>query len=106
MLRGNKLNTAAGRYINSYWRSPSPGNIRAFCKVCGSNMPVLEEEDTHVIIPAGGLDDDPIVRPARHFHTASKAPWFEITDAVPQFAEYPPEEFRVELESAWNKAAR
>ena len=71
----------------------SPGNVRAFCKVCGSNVPVLEEEDTHVIIPAGSLDDDPIVRPVVHIHTGSKAPWFEITDALPQFAEYPPQEF-------------
>ena len=71
----------------------SAGNFRAFCKVCGSNVPVLEEEGTHVIIPAGTLDDDPNVRPIVHIHTASKAPWFEIADALPQFAEDPPSEF-------------
>ncbi len=76
----------------------SPGNIRAFCKVCGSNMPVLEEEGTHVIIPAGALDDDPGIRPIVHLHTASKAPWFEITDALPKFAELPPSEFWAEHE--------
>jgi len=76
----------------------SPENVRAFCKVCGSNMPVLEEEGTHVIIPAGSLDDDPNVRPVVHIHTASKAPLFEITDALPQFAEFPPEEFWAGLE--------
>ncbi len=78
----------------------SPGNVRAFCKVCGSNMPVLEEADTHVVIPAGSLDDDPIVRPVVHIHPASKAPWFKITDALPQFAEYPPGEFWAEFESS------
>lgn len=83
----------------------SPENVRAFCRVCGSNMPVLEEEDTHVIIPAGSLDDDPIVRPVVHIHTASKAPWYEITDALPQFAEYPPEEFWAEFESTRNETA-
>ena len=25
---------------------------------CGSNVPVLEDEGTHVIVPAGALDDD------------------------------------------------
>ncbi len=71
----------------------SPGNVRAFCRVCGSNMPVQEEEGAHVIIPAGTLDDDPGVRPIVHFHVASKAPWYEITDTVPAFDEFPPAEF-------------
>ena len=74
----------------------SPGNVRAFCKFCGSNMPVLEGEGTHVIVPAGTLDDDPQVRPMVHIHTASKAPWFEITDALPQFPAFPPDEFWAE----------
>ncbi len=71
----------------------SPGNFRAFCKVCGSNMPVLEGENTHVIIPAGVIDDDPGVRPIVHIFTAFKAPWHDITDALPQFAEFPPKAF-------------
>jgi hypothetical protein len=74
----------------------SPGNIRAFCRVCGSNMPVREEQGAHVIIPAGTLDDDPGVRPIVHTHTASQAPWFAIGDDLPQFAGYPPEEFWAE----------
>jgi hypothetical protein len=76
----------------------SPGNVRAFCSVCGSNVPVLEDEGEHVIIPAGSLDDDPVVRPVVHIQTASRAPWFEITDALPQFAEFPPDEFWADYE--------
>ena len=75
----------------------APFASRAFCRICGSNVPVLEDEGAHVIVPAGGLDDDPGVRPVMHFHVASKAPWFEITDGVPEFAEYPPEDFWLSL---------
>lgn len=82
----------------------SPGNFRAFCRVCGSNMPVIEDGGAHVIIPSGALDHDPVVRPIVHIHTASKAPWFEITDALPQFAEFPPEEFWAKYEGAQNDA--
>ncbi len=71
----------------------SPGTWRAFCRVCGSNLPVLEEEGTHVIIPAGTLDDDPGVKPIVHIHVASKAPWCDITDTVPQFGDDPPDAF-------------
>jgi hypothetical protein len=61
-------------------------------------MPVLEDEGTHVVIPAGTLDDDPGVRPVVHIHTSSKASWYTITDALSQFAEFPPEEFWAKYE--------
>lgn len=76
----------------------SPGSYRAFCRVCGSNMPVIEDEGTHVIIPAGAIDGDPGVRPVVHIHTVSKAAWYDITDGLPQFAEFPPDEFWVPFE--------
>jgi hypothetical protein len=30
------------------------------------------------------------MRPLAHIFVASKAPWFDITDAYPQYAELPP----------------
>ena len=39
--------------------------------------------------PLGALDDDPGVRPRFHVFVAYKAPWFDITDALPQFQELP-----------------
>jgi len=35
----------------------------------------------------GALDADPGVRPRNHIFVGSKAPWFEITDSLPQFKE-------------------
>jgi len=35
-------------------------------------------------VPAGLLEDDPGVRPRLHVFTASKAPWWEINDDLPQ----------------------
>jgi len=43
-----------------------------------------------VLIPAGGLDDDPVARPMANVYVGSKAPWYEISDGLPQFAEMPP----------------
>jgi hypothetical protein len=40
-------------------------------------------------LPLGLLNDDPGIRPQLHVHVASKAPWFTITDDLPQFAELP-----------------
>ena len=35
---------------------------------------------------------------SNRIHTASKAPWYEITDTLPQFAEFPREEFWAKYE--------
>jgi len=40
-------------------------------------------------IALGTLDDDPGIRPERHIYVGSKAPWFEITDDLPQHDELP-----------------
>jgi hypothetical protein len=63
----------------------SPGNHRGFCRVCGS--PIVSKFDAYpdyLGLPFGALDDDPGVRPKKHMHVASKAPWFTITDDLPQ----------------------
>jgi hypothetical protein len=43
-----------------------------------------------VNIPAGLLDDDPVVRPTLHVFVGSKAPWWEIADGLPQHEKWLP----------------
>ena len=62
----------------------------AFCRQCGGSLPKVSIERGIAIIPAGTLDTDPVMRPQRHIFTHYKAPWFEITDSLPQFPEGPP----------------
>ena len=62
---------------------------QVFCRTCGSCMPRIDPDRQIAAIPMGGLDDDPAVRPQRHIYVGSKAPWFEITDALPQDEEHP-----------------
>lgn len=63
---------------------------RYHCKNCGSPLPLVEEWDHLVGIPAGLLDNDPQVRPSSHIFVESKAPWWEIQDDLPQHATWPP----------------
>ncbi|HTY57111.1 MAG TPA: GFA family protein [Candidatus Binataceae bacterium] len=70
----------------------SPGTTRTFCKVCGSTMVSLFDDDPETLgLAMGTLDDDPGVRPSFHVFVASKAPWFEITDSLLQFETVPPD---------------
>ena len=38
-------------------------------------------------IRLGSLEEDPGLRARVHVYVADKAPWYEITDALPQFKE-------------------
>jgi hypothetical protein len=65
----------------------SPGVIRTFCKRCGSNLQFISDQRPSILsLALGTLDDDPNVQAALHIFVASKAPWFEITDQLPQHA--------------------
>ena len=63
---------------------------QAFCSRCGGKLPRVDARRDLAVIPLGALDDDPGVRPGEHIFVASKAPWFEISDALPRHAEYAP----------------
>ena len=68
----------------------SPGNHRAFCGVCGSRAPSVAPDGKLYFVPAGLLEGDPGIKPALHMFVGSKAPWWEITDDLPQFEEWVP----------------
>jgi hypothetical protein len=58
------------------------------CGVCGSLLYSVVRDGAYVHVPMGSLVDEPTIRPAGHIFVGSKAPWFEITDDLPQFEEY------------------
>ncbi len=68
----------------------SPGVHRCFCRVCGSRVPSTARDGELYFVPAGLLDDDPGVKPALHIFVGSKAPWWHITDDLPQFEKWVP----------------
>lgn len=55
------------------------------CGVCGSLLFSVVREGAYVHVAMGSLADAPGIRPTKHIFVGSKAPWFEITDDLPQF---------------------
>ena len=75
--------------IGSYRSSPDVR--RTFCKRCGATLQFIRESRSGSFsLALGTLDDDPEIRPSAHIFVGSKAPWFEIADALPQYDERPP----------------
>ncbi len=58
------------------------------CGICGSLLYSVVRDGAYVHVALGSLIDDPTIRPSEHIFVASKAPWFDITDELPQAAEY------------------
>ena len=54
------------------------------CATCGSLLYSVVREGLWVHVAMGSLVDDPTIRPSDHIYVGSKAPWFEITDDLPQ----------------------
>jgi len=75
------------------------GNIRiygdvmthdAHCKNCGSLLYSIVQQGTMAHVTYGTLVDAPSLAPQAHIFAASKAPWYEIRDLLPQYPEFPP----------------
>jgi len=67
----------------------SPQGTRNSCGVCGSTVPMTMPAYSLVLLPAGPLEGDLGIKPAAHIFVGSKAPWYTITDDLPQHQEYP-----------------
>lgn len=62
----------------------------AFCTHCGGKVPRRSPERALAIVPMGALDGIPSFKPQMHIYVASKAPWYDIDDTLPQCAGPPP----------------
>jgi hypothetical protein len=58
------------------------------CAACGSFLFSVVRNGAYVHVAMGSLVDTPTIRPTEHIFVGSKAPWFEITDDLPQREEY------------------
>ncbi len=83
-IRSSGWNTIKGEEYIKFYES-SLGEYKAFCSECGSSLYTKFDRQPEVLgFPLGTLDTDPNVRATRHIYVGSKAPWYDITDDLPQ----------------------
>lgn len=83
-------------------RGYTQGNVtKHFCSTCGSNLTSTYANRPNVIgVPLGGLEQHPGNTPQAHIFVDSKSPWHEITDALPQYPQWPGDEAAVRQTSS------
>ncbi len=73
------------------WYESSPGCLRGFCACCGSTLAMQERRSPEIIsISVAALDTQPTQGLVANQFVGSKAPWYEITDALAAYDEGPP----------------
>ncbi len=67
------------------------GDHEARCRGCWARVywTRTTPERVYVRIPYGTLIDEPALKPMAHMFVASKAPWYQILDDLPQHDGYP-----------------
>jgi hypothetical protein len=75
--------------IRSYKVPEAQRFTNCFCSVCGGRLPRYVKETDMIIIPAGSLDSDPMIKPGARIFWDSRASWSCSGDKLPFHAEYP-----------------
>jgi len=84
-IERGKLEITRGAGTLFMYGAPDAHDTR--CAVCGSLLFSVVRDGEYVHVAMGSLVDAPSIRPTDHIFVGSKAPWFEITDDLPQSVE-------------------
>lgn len=63
--------------------------LTTFCGQCGSPLPRQIPEMGMIAVPAGSLDENPLLSPQAHIFWDSRAKWLEPEVELPLYDEYP-----------------
>lgn len=85
-IERSKLEVTDGADRLLVWGDDGGNHTR--CAICGSLLYSVVRDGEYVHVALGSLIDEPSIRPTEHIFVGSKAPWFEITDELPQNEEY------------------
>jgi hypothetical protein len=77
-------------YITRYELEEARHYASTFCSHCGSSLPWLAQTGKAVMVTAGTLDEDPVIRPTQGIYCTSRAMWYTDPAELAQYEELPP----------------
>ena len=76
--RSDRIHWVSGSDLIKRYDPEKPGVIsKCFCSHCGSLVPYISAKSGKLVIPAGGLKDDPIIRPQDNIFWQDRAHWYD-----------------------------
>ncbi len=90
-----KFNWLAGTdWVGRFEPADTKYFATSFCRQCGSSLPWLSKGGKTMIIPAGTLDSDPVIRPIQNIFYGSRAMWYHPVGDLPVHDAMPPKKPR------------
>ncbi|MGO1119582.1 GFA family protein [Rhodovibrionaceae bacterium A322] len=87
--QAEKFSWLSGEESVKRYRLPDRLFSTAFCDTCGSGLPFLNSRKTHMIVPAGALDDEPSFREAHNIFCSEQPHWSQEGDKAPRHKTFP-----------------
>jgi len=76
-------------YIGRYDHPEAKYFTTCFCSICGSTLPWHVKTGVNVIVPAGTLDDIPLIKPQQNIYWSSRAAWYHHPDELQYYEDSP-----------------
>jgi len=90
LFKYDKAEWLTGEKLLKSYKVPDANSFsNIFCGNCGSRMPRIDKEKQFVVVPAGGLDSEPGMKPIARIFENSRAEWSKASDGMICFEEYP-----------------
>jgi hypothetical protein len=71
----------------SQFNLPATRHSKGFCRTCGSALPI--QSGGMLVVPAGSLNSEVLLRPDAHIFAASRAGWDDSLERVPTADRFP-----------------
>ncbi len=68
---------------------PATRHSKGFCGTCGSALPILQMNGALLVVPAGSLDSEVLIRPNAHIFASSRASWDDALEKIPTVDGFP-----------------
>jgi hypothetical protein len=68
---------------------PATRHSKCFCSICGSALPMMQMNGELLVVPAGSLNCEVLIRPNAHIFVSSRANWDDSLEQVPTVDRFP-----------------
>ncbi|MGH8295713.1 MAG: GFA family protein [Steroidobacteraceae bacterium] len=68
---------------------PGIRHSKCFCSACGSALPMMQMSGQWLVVPAGSLNSEVLIRPHAHIFVSSRARWDASLEEVPTIDRFP-----------------
>ena len=83
------LEWVSGEENVTQFNLPATRHSKCFCSTCGSPVPLVQMNGKLLVVPAGSLNSEVLMRPSAHLFVSSKASWDDALETVPALDRFP-----------------